>query len=130
MYTLAVIKPHAIRDKNIGNILSIIELDFDIVAMRYAHMKEEDCKSFYKEHKDKDFFERLISGMAGPWLAIWLSSDGDTVKEWREAMVDIRKLYSGKEKHNNAVHGSDSNESAQREIQNFFFHGWRQMETV
>ncbi len=121
MYTLAVIKPNAIVDNKMGEIISIMEKYFTICNLKYTHMTLEKCEEFYIEHKDKPFFERLTKGMVGTWLAVVLQND-NVVVEWRDLTSHVRAKYSGKELHENAVHGSDSVESADREIKMFFGH--------
>ena len=128
--TFIIIKPDAVKNKHVGNILGRIESEgFQILAMKYIQMSAEQAQGFYAEHKERPFFQSLCDFMtSGPVVVAALSAD-DAVKKWRTligatdpAQADegtIRKLYA-ESKEANAVHGSDSDESATREI-GFFF---------
>jgi nucleoside diphosphate kinase len=119
-YTIAVLKPNVIENRQVGEILRLIDFwGFTIDDMKYIKSADIDfVKEFYSIHKDKDFYDRLTNGMYNrPWLAIKLGhkSAGDVVGWWRKWLKEIRKEYSGEELHDNAVHGSDSDESAIKE---------------
>ncbi len=128
--TLSIIKPHAISDGNMGHIISRFEKEgVYIIAAKLIHLTKERAEGFYIEHKGSPFFEELIQLMtSGPILLMVLQAD-EVVKKNREIMGStnpmeakdrtLRKLYA-KSIGENAVHGSDSLESAEREI-NYFF---------
>lgn len=129
-YTFTYIKPTAVRNKNVGIILSMIENEgFRIVALKKTMFTMEMAKEFYIDHEGKEFFDRLMQhSVSGPIVAVILEKK-DAVLEFREFIgstnpVDakigtIRKLF-GENVTSNAVHGSDSEDSALREAAFFF----------
>ena len=118
--TLAMIKPNAVLDKNVGNIITRIEQnEFNIVAIKKEYLTKERAKKFYAEHKKRPFFKDLVAFMtSGPIYALVLEKK-DAISEWRNLMDTLRKLY-GKNITENAVHGSDAIKSAKKEIAFFF----------
>jgi len=128
--TLMLIKPRAVENNCIGMILNKVnESGFRISAMKMLHLTKKQAQEFYAVHKDRSFFEDLISFMtSGPIVAVMLEGD-DAVEKFRNLIGPtnpeeagngtIRKLC-GYDIQQNAVHGSDSDENAQREC-NFFF---------
>jgi nucleoside-diphosphate kinase len=128
--TFTMIKPKAVQDGNIGNILAkIIEGGFKIKAMKYLRLTKEQAMAFYAVHKERPFFNDLTKFMSsGPIVAAVLEKD-NAVEDYRKligstnpaeaAEGTIRKLYAT-DIQANAVHGSDSDENAQIES-NFFF---------
>ncbi len=128
--TFTMIKPDAVRNGHIGNILQKIEAaGFRIVAMKYTHISLNQAKAFYEVHKERPFYGELTEFMSsGPIVAAILEKD-NAVADFRTligatnpaeaAEGTIRKLYATS-LGENAVHGSDSDENAQIEG-NFFF---------
>jgi len=128
--TLAIIKPDAVAAGNAANIKTAIENSgFKIVAQKEITIDKETAEKFYATHKDKPFFNDLISYItSGPSIVMILEKE-NAVSAWRNRMGatdpekadvgTIRQLY-GTDIQRNAVHGSDSIESAQKEIQIFF----------
>ncbi len=128
--TLTLIKPYAVEHGYVGPILARInEAGFRIVAMKYLHMSKEMAESFYEMHRGKAFYERLCRFMcSGPIVAAILEKH-NAVEDYRRMIGatnprcaeegTLRKLF-GASIEANAVHGSDSDENAQREA-NFFF---------
>lgn len=128
--TLSIIKPNATLDNNIGNIISMFEKnDLRIAGAKLTHLSKEKAEGFYIEHKDRPFFGELVEFMtSGPVLLMALQGENAIMKN-REIMGatnpaeaaegTIRKLYA-KSIGENAVHGSDSAQSAEREISYFF----------
>lgn len=128
--TFAMIKPNAVRKNIAGKILSMWEeAGFEIVQIKKVHMTKAQAEGFYAEHTGKGFFEELTSFMSsGPTYLLVLAKE-DAVLANRELMGatnpekaaegTIRKLY-GDSLGENSVHGSDSIESARREIRYFF----------
>lgn len=112
--TIAVIKPDAIDNKYTGKIIEIIQKsNFEISEMKYIRFAST-CfvADFYKCHKDKDFYVKLVNGMVGkPWIIMRLKHKGDAINIWRKTMKTIRKKYSSHNPWENAVHGSDSVDS-------------------
>ena len=128
--TLTMIKPDAVKDNNIGNVLQkICDAGFRIVAMKYTKMTPETAGKFYEVHKERPFYGELVDFMSsGPIVAAILEKE-NAVEDFRKligatnpedaADGTIRKLYA-KSIGENAVHGSDSDENANIEG-NFFF---------
>ena len=128
--TFTIIKPDAFRAGNSGSIIKIIEkAGFDIQNMRLLEMDMEMASNFYSIHKERPFFERLCNYMcSGPIIVIELQKD-NAVSDFRKLIGStnpedaeegtIRKLYATSIEAN-AIHGSDSDENAEIEI-NFFF---------
>jgi len=129
--TLAIIKPDAIHKADeIEEI--ILRHGFSILRKRRMQLTPEQTSEFYAEHYGKMFFPSLIAFMSsGPILAMILARD-NAVTYWRqiigptqtsrardEAPESVRALF-GTDNQKNAVHGSDSTNSAVREIHFFF----------
>jgi nucleoside-diphosphate kinase len=128
--TLAMIKPDVVRKKNSGAIIDIIEKNsFDILRMEKIQLSKEKAKEFYAVHKEKPFFNELIDFItSGPVIVMVLQKD-NAIQAWRDLMgcTDSRKAAAGTirnlfgtDKSINAVHGSDSPETAKQEIAYFF----------
>lgn len=128
--TFSIIKPNSTADNNIGNIIAIFEKnDLRIAAAKFTRLTKEKAEGFYIEHKDRPFFGELVEFMtSGPVMLMCLEGEGAVAKN-REIMGatnpaeaaegTIRKLYA-KSIGENAVHGSDSQASAERELAYFF----------
>lgn len=128
--TFAMIKPDAIADKNFGNIIHLIEYnEFNILRLRYTNLSILEAEEFYHIHKEKSFFEELIQYITSGPVVIMALEKTNAVDEWRKLIGStnpsnaevgtIRKMY-GHSIGNNAVHGSDSDENAQKELTFFF----------
>lgn len=128
--TFTMIKPDAVKDGNIGNILALLGKNgFRITALKYLQITEEQAKSFYLVHKERPFYNDLVTFMSsGPIVAAILEK-ANAVEEFRKVIGStnpadaaegtVRKLY-GASIQCNAVHGSDSDENAQIEGDFFF----------
>ena len=128
--TLAIIKPDAVRDNKIGEIIAMItQVGFKIKAMKMVRLTKEAAEGFYEIHKERSFFGELIEYMtSGPCVPIALEKN-NAVEDYRKligatdpekaAEGTIRKLYASNIQFN-AVHGSDSDENAVKEIAHFF----------
>lgn len=132
--TLAVIKPDAVAHPLMLEALHqrILDNNFLIVRSRDLVWRRQDSERFYAEHSGRFFYQRLVEFMSsGPMRAYILAKD-DAIRQWRELMgptkvfrarftspASIRAQF-GLTDTRNTTHGSDSVESAQREI-NFFF---------
>lgn len=128
--TFTMIKPDAVRDGNIGNILAKInEAGFHIVAMKLTKLSKEKAGDFYAVHKERPFYGELVDFMSsGPIVAAVLEKE-NAVEDFRKLIGatnpaeaepgTIRALYA-KSIGENAVHGADSDENAAREG-NFHF---------
>lgn len=128
--TLSIIKPNAVEDNNIGNIISRFEKEgLRIAAAKLVHLSKEKAEGFYIEHKERPFFGSLVSFMTSSPVVLMTLEGEDAVKRNREIMGatnpaeadegTLRKLYASSIEAN-AVHGSDSLQSAEREISYFF----------
>lgn len=132
--TLAVIKPDAVAHPLISEALHQIILDNNFVIVRCKDLvwKRQDSERFYAEHSERFFYQRLVEFMSsGPMRAYVLARE-DAIRHWRDLMGPtkvFRARYTspacirarfGLTDTRNTTHGSDSPESAQREI-NFFF---------
>lgn len=130
--TFTMIKPDAVRNGHIGNILQMINAaGFRIVAMKYTRISRQQAEKFYEIHKERPFYGELTEFMSGgPIVAAILEKD-NAVADFRTligatdpAKADegtIRKKYAASVGEN-AVHGSDSDENAKIEG-DFFFSG-------
>ncbi len=129
--TLLIIKPDAVRAGNAGNILAMLEGKggFRLISMRLEHLAEPSARKFYAVHKDRPFYGELVEFMtSGPCIPMVLERE-NAILGLREligatnpaqaAEGTIRKLYATNVQ-NNAVHASDSAESARQEIPHFF----------
>ncbi|MEE2671092.1 MAG: nucleoside-diphosphate kinase [Bdellovibrionota bacterium] len=128
--TFSIIKPNSTADNNIGNIIAMFEKNgLRISAARFTHLSKEKAEGFYIEHKERPFFGELVDFMtSGPVMLMCLEGENAVAKN-REIMGatnpaeaaegTIRKLYA-KSIGENAVHGSDSAQSAERELAYFF----------
>jgi len=128
--TLAIIKPDAFMQGNVGNIIATIEkAGFKINALKLFKLCKNEAEGFYYIHKDKPFFNELVNFMtSGPIIVMVLKKE-HAIEEWRRLMGatdpakaekgTIRSMY-GTDIEKNAVHGSDSRESAMYEIGYFF----------
>lgn len=131
--TLSMIKPDAMEKNVSGAILAHFQKEgFTVKAMKRIHLTKAQAEGFYAEHRERGFFGELTSFMSrGPITVLCLERE-DAVAKYREvigatdpakaAEGTVRKLY-GANVGENAVHGSDSDASAAREI-GYFFAGY------
>ena len=130
--TLVLIKPDAVRRGLVGNVLSRFESKgLTLVALEQRHIDGEQADRHYAEHVERDFYPPLRAFVtSGPMVALVL--EGDEAIEVVRALngaTDGRKAAPGTirgdlslSNRENLVHGSDSPESAQREIALWFPH--------
>jgi nucleoside-diphosphate kinase len=133
MYTLAIIKPDAVKAGKTGRIIAHLEeAGFAVRAARMVRLSRADAEAFYEVHRERGFFRSLVEFMtSGPCLPLVLEHE-NAVSYLREvigatdpaeaAPGTIRKLYA-ESKERNAIHASDSEENALREIRFFFTEG-------
>jgi len=131
--TLGIVKPDAVASGKLGAILAHLERDGYVVrAGRLSRMSRSEAQAFYEVHRGRPFYDELVEFMSsGPCFPMALEKD-DAVASFRAtigatdpaeaAAGTIRKLYA-ESKGRNAVHGSDSDENAAREIGFFFPEG-------
>ena len=128
--TLSIIKPDAVGQNQIGNIIEYFERDgLSIVAAKMVHLSREQAEEFYSVHKERAFFGELIDFMvSGPILVMVLEGENAVLKN-RQIMgtTDPSKAAPGTIRadfatsiERNAVHGSDSPQNAKSEIAFFF----------
>ena len=128
--TLAIIKPDAVKNNYIGQIITkITEAGFKIKAIKMTRLTKDSAGGFYEVHKGKPFYDELVQFMSsGPCVPIALEKE-NAVADFRKLIGatdpakaeagTIRKLYASS-LGENAVHGSDSDENAGVEIAHFF----------
>ena len=131
--TFAIIKPDAVKAGNTGKIYDrIIQAGFRIMSAKLLKLTEEQAKGFYDVHEERPFFGDLIEFMtSGPCMVLALQKD-NAVSSWRKTIGatnpedaedhTIRKDFASNVQEN-AVHGSDSDENAEKEIAFFFSDG-------
>jgi nucleoside-diphosphate kinase len=128
--TFTMIKPGAVKNEHIGEILAMInQAGFHIVSLKMMRLSKESASKFYAVHKDKPFFESLVDFMcSGPIVAAILQKE-NAVEDYRKLIgaTDPAKAEEGTIRkkfaesiQKNAVHGSDSDETAQWEASFFF----------
>ena len=133
--TLAIIKPDAVAKNFIGKILAQIEENgLHIIASKMTHLSKEEVEKFYSEHSKRPFYNSLVKYMSSGPVMVQVFEGENAIEALRNIMGatkpieakkgTIRNLYANHEPVNgtyeNAIHGSDSIQSARREI-NFFF---------
>jgi nucleoside-diphosphate kinase len=128
--TLAIIKPDAVKNNYIGQIITkITEAGFKIKAIKMTRLTKDSAGGFYEVHKGKPFYDELVEFMSsGPCVPIALEKE-NAVADFRKLIGatdpakaeagTIRKLYASS-LGENAIHGSDSDENAGIEIAHFF----------
>ena len=130
--TLMMIKPDAVENGHIGNILQkVLSSGFQIKALKLTQLSLNDAERFYEIHKERAFFNDLVSFMSRGPIVVAILKKEDAVNSFRNligstdpseaAEGTIRKLYATSIGEN-AVHGSDSNENAEIES-SFHFAG-------
>ena len=128
--TLSIIKPDAVAKNVLGKILDRFEsAGLKIIAIKMLHLDKDMAEGFYVEHKGKPFFEKLINFMTSGPVVVQVLSGENAIKTNRELMgnTNPEEAAQGTIRSDfaesidaNAVHGSDSSESAEREISYFF----------
>lgn len=128
--TLSIIKPDAVGQNMIGNIIEYFERDgLSVTAAKMLHLSETQAKEFYQVHKERPFFGELVEFMvSGPVLVMVLEGENAVARN-RQIMgeTDPEKAAPGTVRADfattidrNAVHGSDSLDNAKTEIAFFF----------
>ena len=128
--TLSIIKPDAISKGFAEEICQRLEeAGLKIHSKRSLHLTEEEAEGFYIEHKGKPFFSDLIAFMTSGPIQVQILEGDNAISKYREVMgnTDPKEADPGTIRADfadsidaNAVHGSDSEKSAEREIQYFF----------
>jgi nucleoside-diphosphate kinase len=128
--TLAIIKPDAVGNARAGRIIAHLEdKGFRVRALRMLRLSDAQAGEFYAVHQERPFYASLVRFMtSGPCIPVVLQRD-DAVMELRKAIGatdpaqaeagTVRALFA-ESKERNAIHASDSDENARREIAFFF----------
>ena len=130
--TFAIIKPDAVRNNSTGLIYDrIIKAGFKIIGAKLKKMTKNEANEFYSIHSDKPFYNELTDFMSSGQSMVLALMKENAVDDWRKTIGatnpedaeegTIRKDFATSLSEN-AVHGSDSNENAIKEI-SFFFSG-------
>ena len=128
--TLSIIKPDGVQKNLIGEIYSRFEkAGLEIVAARMMHLSKEQAQGFYAVHKERPFFNDLVSYMTSGPVVVQVLQGEDAIAKNREIMGKtnpadadpgtIRKDFAASIEEN-VVHGSDAAETAAVEIAFFF----------
>lgn len=129
-FTFSMIKPEVVKARHIGEVITEIEQNgFYIKALKLTQLSMEDAKKFYAVHQSRPFYQDLCTYIAsGSVVAMVLEKD-NAVAEFRNligatnpadaAPETIRKRF-GKSIEENAIHGSDAEETATVEAKFFF----------
>lgn len=128
--TYSMIKPDAVRDRKVGEIISRIERSgLTIERMELAYVTVEQADENYKHLKDKPFYPNLIAFMTGGPVVKMVISGLGAVAKIRSLMGATNPLEAAPgtirgdfaiDVNSNVIHGSDSVENAEREIKLFF----------
>lgn len=128
--TLLIIKPDAVSDRHIGDILKIVvDAGFEILALRMTRLTRDQAARFYAVHADKPFYSSLQDFMTSGKIVVAALQREDAVRKLRDVLGatdpakaspgTIRSLY-GSSIERNASHGSDSVENGEKETAFFF----------
>ncbi len=128
--TFSIIKPNAMKKNCLGDIISMFESNgLKIAGAKIAVLSKAKAEEFYAEHKARPFFGELVSFMtSGPVMLMCLSGENAVLKnreimgatDPKKATVGTIRAKFGDNMGENAVHGSDSVASADRELALFF----------
>jgi nucleoside-diphosphate kinase len=128
--TLGIIKPDAVRSGKVGNIIAHLEASgFTVRALQMTRMNTVKAGAFYAVHRERPFFDSLVSFMTSGAVIPMVLEAEDAVVKLRTVVGatdpaeandgTVRKLYA-ESKERNAIHASDSDENAASEIAFFF----------
>lgn len=128
--TLSIIKPDAVSQNQVGNIIEYFEREgLAVVAMKMVTLSSEQAKAFYAVHKDRPFYQELVDFMTSGPIVVMVLEGEDAIKKNRRIMgaTDPAKAAPGTIRADfatsidrNAIHGSDSAETAKSEVAFFF----------
>ncbi|MDN6179459.1 MAG: nucleoside-diphosphate kinase [Halomonas subglaciescola] len=128
--TLSIIKPDAVAKNAVGEIIARFEkAGLKVVAAKMLQLSEEKAGGFYAEHKERPFFGALVGFMISGPVVVQVLEGEDAIAKNRDLMgaTNPKDAEAGTIRADfaetidaNAVHGSDSVESAEREIAYFF----------
>ena len=128
--TLSIIKPDAVEKNCIGEILSRFEkAGLKIIGAKMLHLSQKQAEGFYAIHKERPFFKDLVSFMISGPVLISVLEGKDAIMKNRDLMGATKPKQAApgtiradfaESIDANAVHGSDSTSSAEREVAYFF----------
>ena len=128
--TLSIIKPDAVAKNVIGQIVARFEAaDLKVVDMQMKQLSQADAEGFYAEHKERPFFADLVAFMTSGPVVVQVLEGENAIAQNRDLMgaTNPQEAAEGTIRRDfaesidaNAVHGSDSATSAEREIAYFF----------
>ena len=128
--TLSIIKPDAVKKSVVGKIIDRFETNgLRVAAIKKIQLTQDDAREFYSVHKDRPFFGDLVAFMASAPVVVMVLEGEGAISKNRELMgaTDPKEAKAGTIRADfaesitmNAVHGSDSRENAEVEI-NYFF---------
>ncbi len=128
--TLSIIKPDCVAAKNAGKVIDMLEKNgFSIVAMKKIQLTKKQAQGFYIVHKERPFYDSLTTFMSEGPIVVMVLEKENAIADYRELMGatnpkdakegTLRAIFAT-DIERNAVHGSDSKESADFEIGYFF----------
>ena len=134
--TFAIVKPDAVKEGHVGEIIAAIEQSgLAIKGLKMTRLTPAICKGFYHEHVGKGFYQELEDFMTEGPVAIMVLEGENAILRWRDLMGatnpanaaegTLRKRF-GASIGRNATHGSDKPESAAFEV-SYFFNAFEQM---
>jgi nucleoside-diphosphate kinase len=128
--TLSIIKPDAVEKHRIGAIVERLEKEgFKIAAMKQLHLSLGQARGFYAVHRERPFFEELTKFMSRGPIVVMVLERENAIQKYRDVIgaTDPKKAAEGTLRRSfgtdvgeNALHGSDSPETAQAEVSYFF----------
>ncbi len=128
--TLLIIKPNAVIEKHIGEIIKRIENEgFEIIGIKMLKLTLDEAENFYYIHRGKPFFHPFVHFMCSERSVFMVMEGNDVIRKLRDFIGDTDPMQApkgsirsdfGKSVRENAVHASDSVESSKFEV-NFFF---------
>jgi nucleoside-diphosphate kinase len=129
--TFSIIKPDAVKAGKAGEILALIQkTGFHVIGMKMLEITKAQAEGFYAVHASRPFFGSLTDFMSsGPIIVLALEKEGDAVGDLRKLMGatnpanadagTVRKLFATSIEQN-AIHGSDAEDTARFELSYFF----------
>ena len=128
--TLSIIKPDAVKKNVVGKIIARFEAaGLRVVEARMVHLSRKEAEGFYAVHRERPFFKDLVDFMISGRVLVQVLEGENAIAKNRELMgaTDPKKAAKGSIRADfadsidaNAVHGSDSPETARKEIAYFF----------
>ena len=128
--TLSIIKPDAVAKNATGDIIhTLLQNNFRIIGMKMLHINKAQAEGFYAVHVHRPFFESLTNFMSSGPIVVMALEKEDAIADYRKLMGatdpakadegTIRKKWAANIE-NNAVHGSDAEDTARFELSYFF----------